>query len=61
MITLTGCTTLRPIDANHPDLSQSIASGELKIRDHVIVETTDWLRSAPSTAFQKTNDASPLY
>jgi hypothetical protein len=33
---------LRPIDANHPDLSQSIASGELKIRDHVIIETTDW-------------------
>jgi hypothetical protein len=42
IITLTGCTTLRPIDANHPDLSQSIASGELKIRDHVIIETTDW-------------------
>ena len=41
MITLTACTTLRPIDANHPDLSQSMASGELKIRDHVIVETTD--------------------
>lgn len=42
MIALTGCTTLRPIDANHPDLSRSIASGELKIRDHVIIESTDW-------------------
>lgn len=31
-----------PFEANHPDLSQSIASGELKIRDHVIIETTDW-------------------
>jgi hypothetical protein len=41
MFTLTGCTTLRPIDANHRDLSQSFASGELKIRDHVIIETTD--------------------
>ena len=41
MITLTGCTTLRPIDTNQPDLSQLIAAGELKIRDHVIIETTD--------------------
>ena len=41
IITLTGCTTLRPIDANQPAFSQRIASGELKIRDHVIIETTD--------------------
>jgi hypothetical protein len=42
MITLTGCTTLRPIDVVRPDFSQLIASGELMIRDHVIIETTDW-------------------
>jgi hypothetical protein len=42
MITLTGCTTLRPIDAVQPDLSQRIAAGDLKVRDHVIIETTDW-------------------
>ena len=42
IITLTGCTTLRPIDAVQPELSQRIASGDLKIRDHVIIETTDW-------------------
>jgi hypothetical protein len=41
MITLTGCTTLRPIDAVQPGLSQRIAAGDLKIRDHVIIETTD--------------------
>jgi hypothetical protein len=42
MIALTGCTTLRPIAADQPDLSQRIASGELlKIRDHVIIETRD--------------------
>ena len=42
MITLTGCTTLRPISANQPDLSQRIAVGDLKVRDHVIIETTSW-------------------
>ena len=42
IITLTGCTTLRPIDANQPDLSQRIAAGDLKVRDHVIIETADW-------------------
>jgi hypothetical protein len=42
MMTLTGCTTLRPIDASLPDFSRRIAAGELKIRDHVIIETTDW-------------------
>jgi hypothetical protein len=41
MITLTGCTTLRPIDSVQPGLSQRIAAGDLKIRDHVIIETTD--------------------
>ena len=41
IITLTGCTTLRPIDAVQPGLSQRIATGDLKVRDHVIIETTD--------------------
>jgi hypothetical protein len=41
IITLTGCTTLRPIDTNPPDLSQRIAAGDLKVRDHVIIETAD--------------------
>jgi hypothetical protein len=42
IITLSGCTTLRPIDTNPHDLSQRIAAGDLKIRDHVIIETSDW-------------------
>ena len=42
MISLVGCTTLRPIDAVQPGLSQRIAAGELKIGDQVIIETTDW-------------------
>ena len=41
MITLTGCTTLRPIDTNPPDFSQRIAAGDLKVRDQVIIETAD--------------------
>jgi hypothetical protein len=42
MITLTACTTLRPIDANQPDFSHRIASGELlKVRNHVVIETKD--------------------
>jgi hypothetical protein len=39
--TLTGCTTLRPIDVTQADLSRQIASEELKVRDHVIIETKD--------------------
>ena len=42
MVTLTGCTTLRPIDINPPDPSQRIAAGDLKVRDRVIIETVDW-------------------
>jgi hypothetical protein len=42
MIALTGCTTLRPIDAVAPGLSQRIAAGDLKVGDHVIIETKDW-------------------
>jgi hypothetical protein len=40
MISLTGCTTLRPINTNQSDLSQRIAT-DLKVRDHVIIETAD--------------------
>ena len=41
IITLTGCTTLRTIDTVQPALSQRIAAGDLKVRDHVILETKD--------------------
>lgn len=41
IITLTGCTTLRPIDAVQPGLSQRIAAGDLKVGDQVAIETTD--------------------
>jgi hypothetical protein len=41
MITLTGCTTLRPVDAVQPGLSPRIAAGDLKVRDQVIIETRD--------------------
>lgn len=41
IITLTGCTTLRTIDTAQPALSQRIAAGDLKVRDHVILETKD--------------------
>ena len=41
MVALVGCTTLHPIDTVQPDLSKRIATGDLKVRDHVIIETTD--------------------
>jgi hypothetical protein len=41
MIAFVGCTTLRPIDAVQPGLSQRIVAGDLKVRDRVIIETTD--------------------
>lgn len=42
MITLTACTTMRPIDANPTDLSQRIAAGGLlKPGDRVTIETKD--------------------
>ncbi len=41
MIALGGCTTLRPVDAVQPGLSQRVTAGDLKVGDHVIVETVD--------------------
>jgi hypothetical protein len=41
MLTLTGCTTPRPIDVVQPGLSQRIAAGDLKVRDQVTIEATD--------------------
>jgi hypothetical protein len=42
IIALSGCTTLRAIGADEPDLSMSIASGKiLKVGDHVVIGTRD--------------------
>jgi hypothetical protein len=42
IVALSGCTTLRPISADEPDLSLSIASGKLlKVGDHVVIGTRD--------------------
>jgi len=43
IMALTGCTTLRPVNASADDLPQQIASGELLKRgEHVFIVTKDW-------------------
>jgi hemin uptake protein HemP len=42
VVSLVGCTTLRPIEGTSPELQQRITSNELlKPGDHVLIITTD--------------------
>ncbi len=43
IITVTGCTTLRPVNLTADEIPQQISSGELLKRgDHVVIQTRDW-------------------